>query len=162
MTLNSSSRAFHTPRRGASIVEAALVLSLALLLLFGILEYCRFFFVRNTLIAAAREGARYAIVHTYDKTTEEVRTYVYQYIRPLGANLEQFNPNLDISLYKADGAGNPVYDGTGNIIPWTDASYGEAIAVHITARYKPTVPFLLGMPRTLIIRVRCCMSSEAN
>jgi len=149
-------------RRGTSIVEAALVLSIALLFVFGILEYCRFFFVRNTLIAAAREGARYAIVHTYDKTTDDIRAYIYQYVAPLGANLDQFNPNSDISLFKADDSGNPVYDATGNPVPWTDAAYGENIAVVITARYKPVVPILLGMPPTILIRARCSMSSEAN
>lgn len=150
------------PRRGASTVEAALVLALTLLLLFGILEYCRFFFVRNTLAAAAREGARFAVVHTYDKTTDDVKAYVYQYIAPLGANLDSFNPASDISLFKADDFGNPVYDGQGNPVPWTDATYGENIVVLITGRYKPAVPVLLGMPPTIWIRTRCSMSSEAN
>ncbi|MCS7168708.1 MAG: pilus assembly protein [Gemmatales bacterium] len=162
MTADVLPYAFNKRRRGASIVEAAIVLALALLFLFGILEYCRFFFVRNTLIAAAREGARFAVVHTHDRTTEEVRNHIYQYLRPLGANLHQFNPSADIILYKADSAGNPVRDGHGNLVPWTDASYGESIGVRITARYKPTVPILLGMPQTLTIRARCCMSSEAN
>lgn len=151
-----------TPRRGASIVEAALVLSLALLFVFGILEYSRFFFVRNVLIEAAREGARYAIVHTHDKTTADVQTYTYQFIAPLSANLPGFNPYQNIQLFKADDSGNPVYDGSGNLVPWTDAAYGENIAVLITATYKPVTPVLLFMPATITIRARCSMSSEAN
>lgn len=151
-----------SPRRGLSLVEAALVLAIALLFVFGILEYSRFFLVRSTLTAAAREGARFAIVHTHDKTTDEVRAYINQFITPLGANLDSFNPTSDISLFKADDFGNPVYDGDGNPIPWTDASYGENIVVLINARYKPVVPVLLGMPPTIFIRARCSMSSEAN
>ncbi|GBD36494.1 hypothetical protein HRbin36_01619 [bacterium HR36] len=149
-------------RRGVSLVETALILSLALLLIFGILEYCRFFLVRNALIAAAREGARYAVVHSHDKTTDEVKAHIYQYLIPLAANLEAFDPTSDINLFKADGNGDPIYDGSGNPIPWTDAAYGENIAVLITARYKPVVPVLLGMPPIIRIRARCSMSSEAN
>src|SRR5260370_22959096 len=51
-------------RRGATVVEMAFVLSIALLLLFGILEYARFVFFMHVAQNAAREGARFAVVRT--------------------------------------------------------------------------------------------------
>ncbi|MGH2500686.1 MAG: TadE/TadG family type IV pilus assembly protein [Candidatus Limnocylindria bacterium] len=49
--------------RGQSVVEFALVLPLALLLVVGIVDAARAVWAANALTAAAREGTRYAIVH---------------------------------------------------------------------------------------------------
>jgi Flp pilus assembly protein TadG len=49
-------------RRGAALLEFALLLSLLLILLFGIIDFGRVLFTANNLTAAAREGARYAAV----------------------------------------------------------------------------------------------------
>jgi hypothetical protein len=48
--------------RGATVVEFAMVLPLFLLLLFGIIEFGRYFFVQHTLQFATREGTRLALV----------------------------------------------------------------------------------------------------
>src|SRR5829696_6829606 len=56
-------------RRGATVVEAAFVLPIMLLLLFGAFEYCRFIFLLQVCENAAREGARYAVTRTADGTT---------------------------------------------------------------------------------------------
>lgn len=50
-------------RRGATVVEAALVMGVFLLLLFGMFEYCRFLMVLHITNNAARDGARYASVN---------------------------------------------------------------------------------------------------
>ena len=50
-------------RRGMTIVESALVLSVFLMLLFGLFEYCRFLMVLHLTNNAARDGARYAVVN---------------------------------------------------------------------------------------------------
>ncbi|MCI0701899.1 MAG: pilus assembly protein [Planctomycetia bacterium] len=50
-------------RRGVTAVEASLVMSVFLLLLFGMFEYCRFLFVLHITHNAARDGARYAVVN---------------------------------------------------------------------------------------------------
>src|SRR5690242_13859677 len=49
-------------RRGITVVECTLVLSVFLLLLFGIFEYCRFLLVLHVTNNATRDGARYASV----------------------------------------------------------------------------------------------------
>ena len=44
------------------IVEFAIIVPVLLLLVFGIVDFARAFFQRNNLVAAAREGARFAAV----------------------------------------------------------------------------------------------------
>jgi hypothetical protein len=49
-------------QKGATAVEFAIVLSLLLTLIFGIVEFGLFMFNRQVITNAAREGARYGIV----------------------------------------------------------------------------------------------------
>lgn len=60
-------------RRGMTVVEGALVMSVFLLLLFGMFEYCRFLMVLHVTNNAARDGARYAVVNV-DKPANFVTT----------------------------------------------------------------------------------------
>lgn len=48
--------------QGAAVVEFALVLPLLLMIIFGIIEFGRLFWVKEILTYAAREGGRAAIV----------------------------------------------------------------------------------------------------
>ena len=57
------------PRRGGTILETALVMSLLIMLSFGTAEYGYFFFIKNILSGAARDGARTAIADTATNTT---------------------------------------------------------------------------------------------
>jgi Flp pilus assembly protein TadG len=52
--------------RGQEVVEFALILPLLMTLLFGIVEFGWAVFSYNTIANAAREGARWGIVHPYD------------------------------------------------------------------------------------------------
>lgn len=49
-------------RRGNAVLEAALVIPILLLLAFGTVEFGHYFYVRNNVQGAAREGVRAAIV----------------------------------------------------------------------------------------------------
>ena len=51
----------HNGRRGNVILEAALVLPILLLLAFGTIEFGYYFYVKNNVQGAAREGARASI-----------------------------------------------------------------------------------------------------
>ena len=53
---------------GQSLVEAALTFPLLFLLFFGIIEFSLVIFSYNTISNAAREGARYGIIHPGDTT----------------------------------------------------------------------------------------------
>jgi len=56
-------------KNGQSIVEFALILPIVLLLIMGVLDLGRAFFMKIALVNAAREGASYLAYHPLDKTT---------------------------------------------------------------------------------------------
>jgi Flp pilus assembly protein TadG len=162
-------------RRGISIVEAALVLPMALLFLFSIFEYGRYLMVLHVTNNAAREGARYAVAHTGDGTTQaQVLAVVDQRMAANDANLQGYAR----TVFTVDPSG--VYDSTGKpIYPptiqrlsgsnWNDAKYGSPIAVQVTGTYQPVLPSLATplfnwviMNQNLPLTVTAMMNSEAN
>jgi len=60
-------------RRGQSVIEFALVLPLLLLVVFGVTEFGRAWMTLNVLTAAAREGARTAVVTAPDTVAVNAR-----------------------------------------------------------------------------------------
>ena len=56
-------------RRGSALVEFALAVGLLLPLLFGTFEFGYAFYTYNRLVAAVREGGRYASLRAYDSST---------------------------------------------------------------------------------------------
>jgi len=54
--------------RGQNAVEMALVLPVVIFVIIGVVEFSRAMFVRSVVYNAAREGARYAILHPTDET----------------------------------------------------------------------------------------------
>lgn len=50
--------------KGAAAVEFALVVPLLLILVFGIIEFSRIYNAQISLTNAAREGARYMVIHS--------------------------------------------------------------------------------------------------
>src|SRR5690349_7746811 len=83
-------------RRGAVAVETAVVIGLFLLFLFSIFEYGRLVMLENLIINSAREGCRYAIVHSTDSTVvTDVQT---QCTNRLGNQQSQF-PDLAIQIF---------------------------------------------------------------
>ncbi len=161
-------------RRGATAVETALVLSAFLLFLFGLFEYSRLLMVKQVCDNAAREGARYAVVHTADKSIDDVRAEVVRRLAGVEAQLGAFSPQANIEVYRVDENGNRVYqtDASGNVVtdssgnpvdsPWTSARFGEGVAVDITGTYRPVLPEFLFLGQTIPVRGRSIMQSEAN
>ena len=67
-----SSRAGHRRfghRRGGAVLETALVMGVLIMLSFGTAEYGYFFFIKNIVSGAARDGARAAIPSTATDAT---------------------------------------------------------------------------------------------
>jgi Flp pilus assembly protein TadG len=60
--------------KGATAVEMAIVLPLLILILLGIMEFGRAFYVQISLSQAAREGARYAAIQ-YDEAGYDAATF---------------------------------------------------------------------------------------
>jgi Flp pilus assembly protein TadG len=147
-----------TRRRGATAVETAAVISVALLFIFGILEYARLLYFYHVADNAAREGARYAVVHTGDGTsTAQVQAVVTAAMSGQQSSLN--SGTFAISVYNADPS-------TGNAIAstaWSDAPFTGAVGVEVTGTYKFVLPtFLRFAGPTIPIKVRSLMTSEAN
>jgi Flp pilus assembly protein TadG len=142
---------FQARRRGTSIPEAAIVIGLCLLILFGIYEYGRFLMMKTLLDNAAREASRFAVVHTADKTTSDVQNRALNYLAGQGTQLQ----SLAVQVFESDSNGN-------NIGNWTDAQFGQYIAVQINGTYRPVTPTLLFLPSTIPLQARSVMYSEAN
>lgn len=110
-------------RPAAAVVEMAAVVSVFLLFLFGILEYCRFIFINQLTANASREGARYAVVNTQLKTLDaDVEARVKQLMGGMDGKVRNFT----VQIYHGDDKGNKIhaYDPTGSsqIAYFTDAT----------------------------------------
>src|SRR3954451_18844471 len=71
-------------RRGAAVVEFAVVAPVFFLLVFGIIEYGRMVMVQQLITNASREGARRGVLD--GATTTEVTTVVGNYLARGGIN----------------------------------------------------------------------------
>jgi Flp pilus assembly protein TadG len=104
-------------RTGAAIVETVLTISVFLLFLFGVVEYCRYISMRQVADAAVREGARFAVVNTTDANlVTDVQNLVTQRMSGLDTKVK----NFVVSVYSADVNGNKIFtyqtDSGGNYV----------------------------------------------
>jgi Flp pilus assembly protein TadG len=86
--------------RGAAIVDFVLVLAILVPVFLGILQLALVLLVRNTLAAAASEGARYAATLDRDEADGEARTR--EQIR--GALADRYADDVDARPVLVDGA----------------------------------------------------------
>ncbi len=165
-------------RRGAALIEMTFVSLIFLMFLFGIVEYCRFLYVQQVIDNAAREGARYAIVHTNidDPSTAEdefnvkTRAAVEDKLVGVSGSLQDYKLliyRVDLTgnkVYEVDGSGNVVKDGEGNdvLASANGAEFGEFIVVEIQGTFTPLLPSLLMMGNQIPISAKVFMNSEAN
>jgi Flp pilus assembly protein TadG len=71
-------------RKAAVVVETAVVLPLLLTILFGIIEFGWTFMVYQSIVNAAREGCRVAVLE--GSTDSEISNRVKQYMNMVGIN----------------------------------------------------------------------------
>jgi Flp pilus assembly protein TadG len=92
-------------RRGAAAVEMAVIAPVLVVLLFGIIEFGWMFAVRNSMLNAAREGARLGALQGY--TSSDVYGRVQEMLTPMGLNDKvtiniqeptESNPVITVSL----------------------------------------------------------------
>jgi Flp pilus assembly protein TadG len=137
-------------RRGAAIVETALVLPVCLMFVLALFDFCRVILIQQTVINAAREGCRYAVVNTNTATTSQVQSYVTNYL-----STQQVS-SLAISVYEADPT-------TGaNLGAWTNAGLSNSIGVQVTGTIRTMTPTFSLLPSNLPVQATCIMASEAN
>jgi Flp pilus assembly protein TadG len=145
-------------RRGATLVETALVLPLCLLLILGVFEYSRYLMLVHLCTNAAREGCRYASSHTESVTvggttegnaTSDVTNRVTAFLA--GQSLA----SQSVQVYESDSLGN-------NIGTWTNAAAGQFVCVKITGNFQSAIPNFLLMPSSLPIKSQAVMACEGN
>jgi Flp pilus assembly protein TadG len=144
-----------TRRTAAALVETAAVVSVFMMVMFGVLEYCRFIFMRQIIDNAAREGARFAVVNTNDPTLDADTTAV---IMTKMNNQDKQLQNFTITLGAADSNGN-YYTPNQSM---STAPFGKYLAVTVSGNYTPITPAFLRMGKTIPITVKILMTSEAN
>jgi Flp pilus assembly protein TadG len=145
------------------------VIIAALMFLFGIMEYGRYLMVLDTTNNAAREGARYAVVHTGDGTTQaQVVAVVNSRMSGVDSNIQSYAVSVftvnESGVYNSSN-GSPIYPPTiaaASGSSWNDARFGSGIAVQITGTYQPILPTFLFMNASLSVNVTAMMNSEAN
>jgi Flp pilus assembly protein TadG len=81
--------------RGATILEMALTLMVLLYLTFGSIEFGYFFFVKNTVQGAAREGARAGI--TPSGSNSDVTAAVNNALTAAGLNTGNFTTTVKVN-----------------------------------------------------------------
>lgn len=179
----------HRRRVGATTVEAAVVMSVFLLFLFGVFEYCRFIFFLHVSTNAARDGARYAVVNLDKPTNFDFQDTVYGgtnyrsikgYVDDRLANNGKMLENPIVTIFPCDNAQlslaspivtrkpaasyptapkNPTAPYTGELA-WNVATFGERIGVRIQGTYRPILPNFLLMRSTYNMDIIVTANSE--
>jgi Flp pilus assembly protein TadG len=139
-----------SPRRSAvALVEAAAVMNIFLLFIFGIMEFGHYVMVRQLMDNAARDGARMASTGTTNYTTAQIITQVTNEL------VNQGPSNMVIQVFQA----NPQ---TGaNIGSWTNAGIGDAVAVQITGKYQPMLSLASILPVAVPVQSLAIVYSES-
>ncbi|QEL13989.1 TadE family protein [Limnoglobus roseus] len=162
-------RPVSTRRSGATTVEAAVVMSVFLLFLFGIFEYCRYLMMIEVTTNAARDGARYAVVNvnkgsTFD-STDYSATYpsIKKYVNTRMAGVNSMIDSYTVTVFPCDDAMlalTPPQAVAKSGATWNEAQFGERIAVKITGNYRTVLPSFLLMSATIPVNVVVTMGSE--
>ena len=148
-------------RRGATVVETAFVLLIALTLTLAIYDYGRYFMLSQLVNNAAREGARQAVANTNTQNTAMIQNTVVQYLA--NQNFKDSSGNAfsasDVVVIQVnpDPTGPPPSDSI-----WYDAPFESAIKVQVNAKFTSLFPRFGFLPTTVNLQGTAVMLSEAN
>ena len=107
-----------TNRRGAAVVEFAVVAPLFVLLVFGMIEFGRAVMVQQVLVNASREGARQAVLD--GATLSGIEGHISSYLSSASIDNETV-------IYTVNGA--EVND------PTTASAFGDAVGVEVRVSF---------------------------
>ena len=153
-------------RRGfVEIIEAALVVPLFLMLLFGMFEYCRFLMVLHLTGNAARDGTRYAAVNlskpasftttNYTDASGNVYPSITSYTTSLMGSMQKNLSGFTITVN--------AYDQNGNLLTgttWNSVTFPQQVGVTVSGTYQPITPLLLFMPSSIPVSSTVVMVAE--
>ncbi len=133
-------------QRGASAVEFALILSLLIILTFGIIEFGLLMYNKQVITNASREGARAGIVASSPRLPTSqinsiVQSYCGNYLVTFG---DSVSPSTEVSGY----------------LP--NAAFGNELEVKVTYQYNFLVlpNFIPGIPKSLNLQAVSVMRYE--
>jgi Flp pilus assembly protein TadG len=137
------------PRTGAVVVETAVIIGVAAMIIMGVFEYGRLLMDWELLNNAAREGCRFALANnTSTSISSSVQSIVTGYMAGETANFSGFTVT-----------------GThgGVLTPVNSLGPGDAITVTVSGTYKflNIVPFI-SMPTSLILTSGVTMLCEGG
>lgn len=148
-------------RRGATVVETAIVLLVAITLTFALFEYGRYFMLSQLVNNAAREGARQAVANTNTQNTAMIQNTVVQYLAS-----QKYTDSSGNAFSAADVVVMQVNPATGAPTSpdsnWYDAPFGSSIMVQVNAKFTTMFPSFGFLPKTVNLKGTAVMSSEAN
>ena len=172
-------------RRGATLVEFAMVMPVFLLFLFGIFEYGRYLMMHQILHNAARDAARWGVVRgsspqgavfttdTGPRLPSEAPVdasrpmYTVPFIQARlltqTAGVERNLANLSVRVYVVDTAS--LYNDPPAILPkpgttaWNAGGFSDRLAVQVVGQYTSLLP-VFGLARTTDISVIAMMGIE--
>lgn len=148
-------------RRGATAVETAFVMLIAVTLTFAIYEYGRYFMLSQLVNNAAREGARQAVANTNTQNTAMIQATVVNYLA--NQNYTDSSGNAfsasDVVVVQVNPAtGQPTTPDSN----WYDTPFGGSIMVQVNAKFTSLFPSFGFLPTTVNLQGTAVMSSEAN
>jgi len=173
-------------RRGATLPEIALLLTIFLMFLFGVFEYARYLLVLHTITNAARDGARYAVISSTNPNANTFSTdttaadgytaaapgfsvpFITTYTQARMGGVDKQLKNFSVRVFPCD---TPSLYQTPPVIKpktqagtqtWNNAVFGERIAVRIKGAYDPILPSFLWMSDPLNLDVVAVMGSEGG
>jgi len=177
-------------RRGATLPEFALLLTVFLMFLFGVFEYARYLLMLHTITNAARDGARYAVISSSNSSAGTFTTdttaadgysgtrpgfsvpFITTYTQARMGGVDNMLKNFKIRVFPCDTASlylaTPVIQpkiqptATNTTVSWNNAQFGERIAVRIKGSYDPILPSFLWMSDPLNLDVVAVMGSEGG
>ena len=132
--------------RGTAVVEFALIFPVLAMLVFGVIDFGRAFFLRNNLVSSVREGARFGAAlpdpcSTASRTLIQAR--VQQYVTSFGGT--SVSPTVDTSAGGCSPTAGVVTDVVVRITGYTFTpvtpvfrliNYTSALSITVSARYR--------------------------
>ncbi len=151
MTLRTRSSRFFRRRvlrdtRGTAVVEFAIIFPVLAMLVFGVIDFGRAFFLRNNLVSAVREGARYGATMADPCATASqtlIRARVQTYVTSFGG--AAVTPTVDTSAGACSPTAGVVTDVVVRIAGYTFTpvtpvfrliNYQAGLTISVSARYR--------------------------
>jgi Flp pilus assembly protein TadG len=167
--LRSTTPHISAHRRGAVLVETALIIIVFFMFVFGIYEYGRYLMVLHVTNNAARDAARNASVRAstpiantftfphptaalpFENATDVSRMYqvpfIETYLNQQMAGVNNMIANYTVRVFPTDStlmySDPPVIRPKTGATGWNNAAFSERIAVRVVGYYDPITPNLL-------------------